>query len=68
MEREVTYEEYEKAEDWILKSLRHQSHWKPSEKQLDALRASNSYWLGTSNEVPRTDLSESLYNDLKKLM
>lgn len=42
--------------------------WKPSEEQMDALRASNSYWKGTTNEVPRTDLLESLYNDLEKLI
>lgn len=62
---EASVNEKEELESF-LKSLR--PSWKPSEEQLDALRASNSYWKGTTNEVPRTDLLESLYNDLEKLI
>jgi hypothetical protein len=54
-----------KTEKWIeekLKSIRPQSHWKPSDEQMENLsRAFNS---GTF----RTSLLMSLYQDLKKLM
>ena len=59
--------EYERGvKDGIQSEKSHQ--WKPSEEQMDALRASNSYWRGASNETPCINLLESLYNDLKKLI
>ena len=61
----ITDKQEKDAFDW-LNLLR--PSWKPSEEQLDALRASNSYWKGTTNEVPCTNILESLYNDLKKLI
>lgn len=50
-----------------LKSLRQQPHWKPSEEQMNELRASYAYWQGITNETPNSKILESLYNDLKKL-
>ena len=55
--------EYEKLDSW-LKSLRSQSHWKPSDEQMK--------WLKNAIEiVPMTRRQhisvESLYNNLKKL-
>ena len=67
---------YNKEIDW-LKSLRPQSHWKPSEEQMKALySALNDAISLYSNEVSppyeeisrmHFDVLESLYNDLKKL-
>lgn len=57
--------------DW-LKSLRPQPHWKPSEEQMNYLRAEVSeakrkHEASVSGYTPARIL-ESLYNDLKKLM
>lgn len=50
-----------------LKSLHPQSHWKPSEKQMDALRVYlyHPQYINNSEDI-RIKLVESLYNDLKK--
>lgn len=53
-------------EDW-LKSLRPQSHWKPSDEQMKALEESIMF-LGTSWVSTRQFALESLYQELKKLM
>ena len=54
---------------WLswLKSLRPQSHWKPSEEQMNAL-AQSIFMLGSSLGEDKRKSIESLYNDLKKLM
>jgi len=46
--------------DW-LKSLRPQSHWKPSEEQVEALG------MFVQEYYPHNKLLKSLYNDLKQL-
>ena len=62
--------ELDKAKEWLynrFKSLRSQSHWKPSEAQMNALKQPVAYfgdsWVGKKQR----DL-ESLYYDLQKLM
>ena len=50
--------------DW-LKSLKPQSHWKPSEKQMEALNAINN--VGELSYAGQADLLIKLYNDLKTL-
>lgn len=69
--------EYVEKERLWLKSLRPQSHWKPSKEQMKALySALNDAISLYSNEVSPSyeeisrmhfDVLESLYNDLKKL-
>ena len=50
-----------------LKSLRPQSHWKPSEEQMEHLKRCFSH--GKPHlPMPNQHILESLYNDLKKLM
>lgn len=49
-----------------LKSLRPQSHWKPSEEQMDALKSKLPIIKGTGNNVD--SILESLYEQLKKLI
>lgn len=51
-----------------LKSIRPQSHWKPSEEQVDALRVYlyNPQYIDSSEDI-RLKLVESLYNGLKSL-
>ena len=57
----------EKERDWLknkLKSLRPQSHWKPTDNQMDAL---NDYANSICSYPDRQDDLRSLFNDLKKL-
>ena len=54
--------EYKQELISLLKSLRPQSHWKPSEEQMAALAVAK---IGIDTDY---ELLESLYNDLKKLM
>jgi len=51
-------------EQW-LKSLSPQSHWKPSEEQMNALSTAKNSHFDLSYKTK--DILESLYNDLKKL-
>ena len=51
--------------DW-LKSLRHQPHWKPSKKQIDALNS--IILIGSFTYVGQGQDLISLKDDLKKLM
>lgn len=60
------YASIDKVIDFIhwLKSLRPQSHWKPSEEQMEALK-NRTHGLHTSSETRKA--LESLINDLEKL-
>lgn len=49
----------------FLKSLKPQSHWKPSEEQMEALNAINN--IGELSYIGQSDLLIKLYNDLKNL-
>jgi len=51
------------AQNW-LKSLRPQSHWKPSEEQMTALDGCLEHWSGNKSQK---EILESLYEHLKKL-
>ena len=53
-------------EEIWLKSLRPQSHWKPSEEQMKALR-NVAYKNGNSSLSPYSISNNSLYEELKKL-
>ena len=55
-------------QDFLIKFLRPQPHWQPSEEQMEALKAANLYWRGVTNITPPIRILESLYNGLKKLM
>ena len=48
----------------FLKSLRPQSHWKPSDEQMECLLSEVTAW---TKGCPKQKVLESLYNDLKKL-
>ena len=50
---------------WILKSIRPQSQWKPSNKQLEALERMVNY--AHFDEVKNRDIVRILFNELKKL-
>lgn len=57
------------AENWVkkrIKSLRPQSHWKPSEEQMDVF-VDALYYLPKNGFKDPNGCIESLYNDLKKL-
>ena len=62
----VIQKDIDKIDSW-LKSLRPQSHWKPSDEQMKALEESIMF-LGTSWVSTRQFALESLYQELKKLM
>ena len=55
---------YDKRIAW-LKSLKPQPHWKPSEKQMEALRVASE--VGTANESWAMEKLKTLYSDLQKL-
>lgn len=58
---------YARLIDWFtyrFKSLRPQPHWKPNEKQMDALKVSSEYEPCLKNR----EYLKSLYSDLQKLM
>lgn len=57
-------EGYEFRENW-LKSLRPQSQWKPSDKQIEAVRIAAE--IGTANNSWAMGILKSMYQDLKKL-
>ena len=61
----TTHEESFKAGvNWILKSLRPQSRWKPSDEQMEALyKASKNEYLNAD----QYDVLSELWNNLKKL-
>ena len=56
--------DYNNMIEW-LKSLKPQTHWKPSEEQMEALNALNN--TAEISYPEQADLLIDLYNDLKKL-
>lgn len=60
--------DFKEIAEW-LKSLRPQSHWKPSKEQMEALNeAVGDYNAEETASCEKTaDILESLYNDLEKL-
>ena len=64
-----TFDDGWNAAIWYLKKRngRPQSHWKPSDDQMEALKASYFYWKGITKEIPYAERLESLYEQLKKL-
>ena len=55
----------DEVKDWF-KSIKSQTHWKPSEEQMKALNTAVAVFRGLQGTYPIKDI-ESLYNDLKKL-
>ena len=67
---EIKRQPLKRLEDWDgyinwLKSLRPQSHWKPSEEQMNALKEASASWM--NEKMGNAKILESLYDDLKKL-
>ena len=65
-DRNASPKYYSDLQDW-LKSLRPDSHWKPSQEQMDALWKLMQYAPNLSVYTDIKESVESLYNDLKKL-